>query len=62
MLDDAKSLSGTQTTNNVARQVKPETQPQELSFGPLKTVHVFWLAGMSFRWPIAVRCHLDAWR
>jgi len=47
MLDDPKSLAGNPTDNNVAPQVKPETKPAELSFGPLKTVHVFWLAGMS---------------
>ncbi len=47
MLDDPKSLDGNPTDNNVAPQVKPETKPAELSFGPLKTVHVFWLAGMS---------------
>jgi len=47
MLDDPISLSGELTTKNVARQAKPEEKPQELSFGPLKTVHVFWLAGMS---------------
>lgn len=47
MLDDPKSLAGNPTDANVARQVKPEPQPKELSFGPLDTVHVFWLAGMS---------------
>jgi hydrogenase small subunit len=47
MLDDPKSLAGNPTDNNVAPQIKPETKPAELSFGPLKTVHVFWLAGMS---------------
>ena len=47
MLDDPKSLSGNPTDENVARQIKPETKPKEFSFGPLKTIHVFWLAGMS---------------
>src|SRR5262245_60769774 len=28
-------------------ETQPEPQPQRLPLGPLKTVHVFWLAGMS---------------
>ena len=47
MFDDPVSLSGNPTDDNVAPQIKPETKPKEFSFGPLKTVHVFWLAGMS---------------
>ncbi|MGI8493889.1 MAG: hydrogenase expression protein HypE [Pyrinomonadaceae bacterium] len=47
MLDDPKSLTGHPTDEDAARIAKPETKPKELSFGPLETVHVFWLAGMS---------------
>ncbi|HEX4946760.1 MAG TPA: hydrogenase expression protein HypE [Blastocatellia bacterium] len=47
MLEETISLAGNPTDDNVAPQVKPETKPKELSFGPLKTIHVFWLAGMS---------------
>src|SRR5688500_17797717 len=29
------------------RETLPEERPQRLPLGPLKTVHVFWIAGMS---------------
>ena len=47
MLEETTSLVGNPTDDNVAHQVKPETKKKELSFGPLKKIHVFWLAGMS---------------
>ncbi len=47
MLDDPKAMTGHPTDVDAARIAKPETKPKELSFGPLETVHVFWLAGMS---------------
>src|ERR671923_244254 len=28
-------------------ETRPESRPQRLPLGPLKTVHVYWLAGMS---------------
>src|SRR5499425_1260589 len=28
-------------------ETKPQARPERLPLGPLKTVHVFWLAGMS---------------
>ncbi|MEJ7848256.1 MAG: hypothetical protein WKF92_09230 [Pyrinomonadaceae bacterium] len=47
MLDDPKSLGGNPTDNEVAPQVRTKPERAEFSFGPLKTIHVFWLAGMS---------------
>ncbi len=47
MLDESNSMSGEVTQENASRQAKPEEMPKELSFGPLKKVYVFWLAGMS---------------
>src|SRR5919108_1256962 len=28
-------------------ETRPESRPQRLPLGPLKTIHVYWLAGMS---------------
>ncbi len=47
MLDEPIMQRGHPTDVDAARIAKPEPKPKELSFGPLETVHVFWLAGMS---------------
>jgi len=36
-----------ESTARVFLEREPKPQPQEVSFGPLRVVHAFWLAGMS---------------